>query len=148
MQQNKILTEQLHRDGYRSTRQRQIILDAIRKSGKHLTAKELYRLVQQQVPQISLGTVYRNLTVLEDLQLIRRLSGDGSSRYDGNVTPHYHITCLSCGNVSDVDPAVLGELNTDLLADTGFDYSGYQLDFYGVCPTCQDSSAKSAEQGD
>lgn len=140
MRDDPRLREQLHRDGYRITRQRQIILEEIRQNNEHLTAKELYDTVKMRAPQISLGTVYRSLAVLEELQLVKRVPGEGSCRYDGNTVPHYHINCTRCGQVTDVDTDVFQGLNTEAISRTGFKLCDYQLDLYGVCAECRDTA--------
>lgn len=140
MRNDPRLSERLRKDGYRVTRQRQIILDEMRQTGEHLTAKELYDTVKAKVPQISLGTVYRSLAVLEELQLVKRLPGEGSSRYDGNTAPHYHINCTLCGKITDVEPDVFQGLNAEAISRTGFELSDYQLDLYGICPECKNTT--------
>ena len=120
----------------RLTRQRKVILEALRSVKTHPTADEVYDMVRQELPRISLGTVYRNLEVLSEMGLIQKLEMAGlQKRFDGNPEPHYHIRCLNCGCVRDVDV----EMKLDMMKKnmSGFLVQGYRLEFVGVCPDCQ-----------
>ena len=122
----------------RLTRQRKVILEALRSVKTHPTADEVYDMVRQELPRISLGTVYRNLEVLSEMGLIQKLEMAGlQKRFDGNPEPHYHIRCLNCGCVRDVDV----EMNLDMMEKnmSGFLVHGYRLEFFGICPDCQTS---------
>ncbi len=122
----------------RLTRQRKVILEALRSVKTHPTADEVYDMVRQELPKISLGTVYRNLEVLSEMGFIQKLEMAGlQKRFDGNPEPHYHIRCLNCGCVRDVDV----EMNLDMMEKnmSGFLVHGYRLEFFGICPDCQTS---------
>ncbi len=87
----------------RHTPQRQVILDELHALHTHPTAAELYALVRQRLPRISLGTVYRNLEVLCEDGLARQLPLAGAdTRYDGQVHRHDHVRCTACGIVRDL----------------------------------------------
>ncbi|MEC8891916.1 MAG: Fur family transcriptional regulator [Candidatus Poribacteria bacterium] len=130
--------EQILREtGQRVTRQRQILLTELRKIGTHPTAKEIYEVVRCHLPKISLGTVYRNLGVLENLGFLRRLECGGISRYDGDLHRHFHLQCVNCNQVYDIDQSLVKNLNMDLLKSQGFKLLDYKLEFYGLCPSCQ-----------
>lgn len=87
----------------RMTRQRAVILEELRKTKSHPTADELYSIVRERLPRISLGTVYRNLDFLADSGEIRRLEAAGSTkRFDGDISWHQHVRCLRCGRIGDV----------------------------------------------
>jgi Fur family ferric uptake transcriptional regulator len=120
----------------RLTRQRKVILEALRSVKTHPAADEVYDMVRQELPKISLGTVYRNLEVLSEMGFIQKLEMAGlQKRFDGNPEPHYHIRCLNCGCVRDVDV----EMKLDMMKKnmSGFLVQGYRLEFVGVCPDCQ-----------
>ena len=137
MTEDRKLREKLRQDGYRVTQQRQILLDEMKRIGGHPTAKDVYDAAKKRIPALSLGTVYRNLKVLETLGLIKRLTGDGSDRYDVNPEPHCHITCLNCGRIADARPEVHVELSPHELEKVGFRLTGYHLVLYGICSQCQ-----------
>jgi len=93
------------------------------------------------MPDLSLGTVYRNLKILElqgKLQVLH--SGSGFDRFDGDTRPHYHLICTRCGAVEDVDLPVQSELEQKAKALLGCPVSGHRLDFFGLCSTCFNKS--------
>ncbi len=121
----------------RMTKQRRVILDALRKNNIHPTADTIYELVRKQLPRISLGTVYRNLEILTALGEIQTLELSGSQkRYDGTPQKHYHIRCLHCGRVDDAPIAPLNRLEDDLYESTVYTIMGHRLEFIGLCPEC------------
>lgn len=131
------------RQPLRLTKQRQIILEELQKVRSHPSADEVYRLVRRRLPRISLATVYRNLEVLAEAGMITKLALAGSQkRFDGTVENHYHIRCLTCGRVDDVDLELLslGEEAADFL--DGYQCVGHRLEFFGICPRCQEERAE------
>ncbi len=131
------LEERFKGKGYRLTKQREIILEEISKGKTHPSADEIYLMVKKKIPNISFGTVYRNLKVLRDLGLIRELEFSKSfSRYDGNTKDHYHFTCTKCNKIFDLDIPVMEELNNNLRAKTSFQVLFHRLEFYGICHDC------------
>lgn len=86
----------------RNTRQRKLVLDAVRQSYNHPTADEIYNAVRAQDDKISRGTVYRNLNLLADAGEILSIKTPGGSRFDRTIEPHAHIICTSCSRVIDV----------------------------------------------
>ena len=126
-------------ESLRLTPQRRAILQVLRHTRLHPDASWIYQQVRAELPHISLGTVYRNLTQLAEQGLIRELDlGGPASRWDGRTEEHDHIVCLRCGRVEDV---VIGPL-TDRCAEkaaqaTGFRVLSHRLYFTGVCADCQ-----------
>jgi len=97
----------------RNTRQRGVILDILQESCSHPTAETVYREARRVLPNISLGTVYRNLNFLRDQGAVREIrpSEGGSSRFEGAHTPHAHFHCVHCNALLDIPlPATLGNL--------------------------------------
>lgn len=88
----------------RNTRQRAVILDILRETCSHPTADRIYKEARQVIPNISLGTVYRNLNFLRDQGLVREIrpSDGGSSRFEGVLTPHAHFHCVACHGLMDI----------------------------------------------
>ncbi|MGX9365744.1 Fur family transcriptional regulator [Desulfoplanes sp. PS50] len=120
----------------RLTKQRKIILEKLCAVTSHPTADEIYDMVRKELPKISLGTVYRNLEVLNadgHIQIIR--APGGQKRFDGNTTPHHHVVCIHCGAVGDVfnTPDCLVD-QTNLVST--FTILGQTTTFYGICPEC------------
>jgi len=122
---------------YRMTRQKRVILEVLKDTTSHPTADWVYEKVRRKIPNISLGTVYRNLNILKNQGEILELSyGKGFSRYDGTPDNHYHFTCESCGKVYDVDCPVAHNLDEEVEAGMGFKVAHHRLEFYGVCKDC------------
>lgn len=123
----------------RMTKQRAVILETLRSVRSHPTADEIYGLVRKKMPRISLGTVYRNLDLLTASGEIRRLERAGvQKRFDGDLTPHQHVRCESCGSVGDVFPPLpLPDASSIKLP--GFYIKKTEVEFIGLCPNCTGS---------
>lgn len=126
----------------RSTRQRQVILDELQKLTSHPTASELYGIVRQQLPKISLGTVYRNLELLARAGTIKKIDSSGrETRFDSDLSPHHHLRCVECGRLDDA-PASEDEITPAPapVAPAGWDLHETRVEHLGVCPTCREKS--------
>jgi Fur family ferric uptake transcriptional regulator len=121
----------------RRSHQRDIIESELKKVTSHPTAAELYQIVREILPKVSLGTVYRNLEQLTQDGSIRKLTNGASVRYDGNTEFHNHVRCTLCEAVADVRelPDELLSINQEML--TGYKIIGCNVEFLGVCPACQ-----------
>ncbi len=120
----------------RMTKQRRIILEELRKLKSHPTADELYDIVRERLPRISLGTVYRNLDVLWENGDVLKLESAGSQkRFDGDVSPHCHVRCMRCGRVGDVLEPMHG-VDASSYTAPGFDITHAVIEFFGVCDDC------------
>ncbi|TDA69497.1 MAG: transcriptional repressor [Clostridia bacterium] len=127
------------------TRQRKIILDTLRQTKSHPTADWVYEQVRKECPDISLGTVYRNLGILKEAGDIMELSyGSTYSRYDGNPANHYHFVCADCGRVLDLDMPVVADLDRNLVQQ-GYEVGYHRLEFYGRCRECKAVAETRAE---
>lgn len=119
------------------SRQRESIKQFLMTRQDHPSADTIYAKLREAYPNISLGTVYRNLSLLSELGEITKLSGlDNADRYDGNTAPHNHFICRKCHHVIDLEMD-----NTDYIRETAaknFDgqIDGYSVNFYGLCCTC------------
>ncbi len=122
----------------RQTKQRQIILDELRKLTTHPHASALYELVRKRLPKISLGTVYRNLELLAETGDIQKIPVSSTqARYDGNTHPHYHVHCLRCDKIDDVEEFAKSIGVKDLKKLKGYDIINCHMQFEGLCPRCQ-----------
>ena len=121
------------------TVQRDAILAELRSVKTHPTADELYAALRVRMPQISLGTVYRNLEQMSQAGMIRKLETAGrQKRFDGDLSPHHHMRCRICGAVSDILPGELGGVDAairNLLPSLGCD--SFHLELSGVCRNCK-----------
>ena len=125
----------------RMTKQRKIILEEIHKLREHPTADEIYARVREKLPRISMGTVYRNLEILANSGLIRKLDpGLPQMRFEGNMDEHYHITCTQCGKIEDAPIGPLKNTVEDLEKALGnmtkHGIFGHKLEFIGLCKEC------------
>lgn len=122
------------------SRQREMIKAFLMSRKDHPTADIVYMNVRQQNPNISLGTVYRNLTLLADMGEIRRLRvGDGVDHFDADISPHYHFVCTECGAVIDLEMDSIEGITE--LAGASFNgrIAGHVTYFYGSCGNCAKS---------
>lgn len=119
------------------SRQRESIKEFLDKNRVHPTAETIYTNIKKAYPNISLGTVYRNLNLLADMgEILRIPSANGPDHFDGNCEPHYHFICTQCQNVMDIplDP----QLDLEAMAGKNFKgcITGHEAQFYGLCPNC------------
>lgn len=122
----------------RNTIQCALVLDTVKSLCCHATADEVYETVRKDYPNISRGTVYRNLNRLSDSGQIRKVSVlDGADRFDHRCEEHYHIKCEECGRIFDVDMEVISNINQRVKDTHGFKFDGCEIMFRGVCPECQ-----------
>ncbi len=122
----------------RETKQRRIILEELKKHMDHPGADELYHEVRKVLPRISLGTVYRNLDLLSECGVIRKLEyGSGQKRFDPNPQPHCHFRCVKCGSVKDLPFEIEvpePDKNHPWLKTRKI--LGANLEYYGLCTEC------------
>ena len=128
--------------GYRITIPRQIVLQVLDESKKHLSAEDIFLKVHQIYPTIGLTTVYRTLELLDKLKIIYRLeSGDGQSRYElsknSELHYHHHLICLDCGTISEFKDDLLEEVEAKIEASEDFEVVDHTLKFYGYCAKCK-----------
>lgn len=108
----------------------------------HPTAAEVYEEIRKAYPQISLGTVYRNLSLMAGDREILRLSFSGApDRFDPNAYEHYHVACSRCGQIFDtnhtIPPELVGQIDRAVEACTGVKVENRMMMFSGVCAACQ-----------
>lgn len=118
------------------SKQREAILKELCSRCDHPTADELYTQLRKEMPSISLGTVYRNLALLNNEGLIRKLTCGTADHFDGDPKPHYHFCCNQCGRVYDLDMQVHSELEAEAAEHTDFMIESHSLIFYGKCRNC------------
>jgi Fur family transcriptional regulator, peroxide stress response regulator len=134
--------DQLKSGGVRMTPQRYAILNYLMESINHPTADDIFRAISPSYPSLSVATVYNNLKVFVEAGLVRELTyGDDSSRFDADLTDHYHAICTSCGGMVDFEHPPVKEVEVAAAASTGFSVHGHRMEIYGVCPTCKAKQA-------
>lgn len=122
----------------RYSKQREAVLDYVKSVVCHPTADEVFANVRVKIPNISLGTVYRNLSLLVsqgEIDVIK--SADGADRFDGNTKVHNHVVCRKCGKVCDVFE-LPDENEIDRNVENLCDYKQirHTVVFTGLCPDC------------
>ena len=119
-------------------RKRDAILNCVRSTDAHPSADWVFEHVKQQIPDISLATVYRNLALFKEQGLINSLGTvNGVERFDGNTEPHVHFICTQCGGVQDLpEISVPEELNSAVARSSGGRVDNCQLSFTGICGNC------------
>ncbi|MDK2879462.1 MAG: Fur family transcriptional regulator, peroxide stress response regulator [Thermoanaerobacteraceae bacterium] len=124
----------------RKTRQRDLILKTLRSTKSHPTADWIYEKVKKEMPNISLGTVYRNLGTLKEMGEILELNyGSKFSRFDGNPENHYHFVCTRCGKVLDVEGCPVDkQLDETVSRENGVEVFFHRTEFYGLCRDCKE----------
>lgn len=122
----------------RMTKQKKVILEILRGTHTHPSADWIYEEARKAVPDISLGTVYRNLNALRDSGDIIELNyGSTYSRYDGKTHNHYHFYCEKCHKLIDIAIPVHEGLDRMVQDTTGFKVSCHRMEFYGLCSECR-----------
>lgn len=141
-----ILKEDLKKKGYKLTPQRRAIVDTIvDNEGKHLTAEEIYDEVKKRCQEIGLATVYRTISLLEEIGVVSRLHlNDGCSRYElvhsDEHHMHHHLICNKCNAVIEVQDDLLEEIEKRISKEYKFTILDHSLKFFGSCKKCQKSS--------
>ena len=119
------------------SRQREAIISFLKTRKDHPTAEVVYNNVRKDYPRISLGTVYRNLSLLSERGDILRIQlGDGTDHFDYDTSPHNHFICNECGAVLDLDMESFDEINDAAAANFDGIIKGHVTYFYGICPDC------------
>jgi len=122
----------------RNTRQREVILEELRKLTSHPTAARLYEIVRRRLPKISLGTVYRNLELMVEMGAIQKLQFSGAeARFDGNPDRHDHLRCIRCNRVDDLPGVPLDFIPGDRDHSHGYQILGHRLELLGICAACR-----------
>lgn len=124
------------------SRKREAILAALRETDVHPTAEWIYRRLKPEYPDLSLGTVYRNLGRFQETgQAVSLGAIGGHERFDGDVSPHAHLVCERCGAVVDVHSALPGREQLEAVSEkTGCRVDSAKVTFSGLCRSCSSGS--------
>ena len=119
------------------SRQREAILDNLKSRVDHPTADMLFQSLRKDDPKISLGTVYRNLSLLTEIGRIKKLSDrNGIERYDYNTTDHYHFACKACSKLIDLPTGIIAGLDEKAEHEDIGIVENHSLIFYCYCKEC------------
>lgn len=133
------LLELLRNNGYKLTPQRRRIIEALRKAGRRLTAKEIHSILRAKEPRLSLDTVYRNLRLLGEIGAVHHIPLNSGAVYEtaADLNHHHHLVCIDCEKVVCISycPDLQGCSEQAYLA--GFDLLGHSFELYGRCADCR-----------
>ena len=123
----------------RNTIQKDLVRNAVYEMKRHVTANEVYEFIKEAYPTIGKGTVYRNLDILVEEGALRKVEvPDGPNRFDFTLKNHYHVRCVKCGEVSDVDMDEIPDLLERIHNTHGIEFLDYDISFKGICPKCRE----------
>lgn len=143
MKQQDQFYENLKDRGYKFTHQRKIVFEAILEHEKdHVTVEELYHHIKEKYPEIGLATVYRNVQLFCEMNLVEKLNlDDGFIRYelalDKDNHRHHHLICNQCNRVIEVKEDLMDSIEKIFDENYGFLVSNHQTKFFGVCDDCR-----------
>jgi Fur family peroxide stress response transcriptional regulator len=130
--------ERCRAEGLAVTPQRRAIIEALLSSASHPRAEEVYEIVRELHPNISLATVHRTLETLCRIGEAQKVTPlHTSARYDGNVEPHQHLVCVECHRILDVEVPGLQEQLSDINKAKDFKLLGVSVEFHGICKDCR-----------
>lgn len=122
----------------RNTIQREMVLNAVKALRNHPTAEEVFFKIFEEHPSIGKGTVYRNLNILAEEGTIRRVEvPEGPDHFDHTLKEHYHVRCVKCNKVFDVDMDAVADLKQCIHDAHGIKFLDYDILFKGICSNCQ-----------
>ena len=125
-----------------ATHQRQKIYEALASRPGHYSPEEVYARVKQDLPSISLATVYKNLKTFVRAGMLRDVSPHhGPWRVDANTEPHHHLVCTRCHSITDLDLGLLGPVKLKGRLPAGFRLEKFNVEIQGVCKACTASAA-------
>ena len=127
-------------------RKRNAILAYLRQTKEHPSAEMVFNHLKPEYPDLSLGTVYRNLSMFKNKGEIMSVGTvNGVERFDGNTNPHVHFVCTGCDAISDLPQIAVPEaLNQQVMQETGGMIDTCQLTFVGICQTCKEKKDQTA----
>lgn len=134
----------LREKGYKITPQRRAVITALEEFGKFPTAQNILESVKKTQPDVSLDTIYRNLTLLAEVGIVHEIH-----RHTGNiyeiVTPghhHHHLVCTECGRTECLDICPVNDAYVREAEKKGFQITGHTFEFYGICHDCNTGNKK------
>ena len=140
------LTEIFKEKKLKLTPQRIAVYKYLKSTKEHPSAEVIYKALQPEYPTMSLATVYKALKTLVEVDLVQEINvGEGNFRYDGMVSAHSHIQCLSCGRVDDIEGFCFSDLNEKVQKNSDYEVMTNQVYFYGLCKDCKNQKDEPLE---
>ena len=120
------------------TKQKEVILRIIKSISSHPSADWVYEQARKEIPNISIGTIYRNLKLMKEQgELLELDLGPGQAHYDGNANNHYHFRCEKCGKLFDLEEPVDTAIDKKVTQETGHEVKHHVMEFRGICKCCK-----------
>ena len=143
--EQKIFGDYIRSEGLHETGQRMSILDAFLNAEDHVSAEDIYRLVNRRKRKVGFTTVYRTMKLISDSGLAREVVfNDGISRFEHTYgrKHHHHLICTGCTEVSEFSNRVLDEAEQALVRKHGFELQYHQYKIFGLCRKCREQTDK------
>jgi Fur family transcriptional regulator, peroxide stress response regulator len=142
------LVDKLRLKDYRITPQRLAILKTLTSSRSHPSVEQIFEKVTVDFPTTSIATVYKTISLLKEMgELIEFSFGEGSNHYDGyTAVPHPHFVCNACRKIEDIHFPDVEHLSEKLAEKENYQITGYQLNFFGICPDCINQAGRQLRQ--
>ena len=136
----------LRDEGHRLTPQRMAVIKTLIGNQEHLTAEQVHERVKVDFPMTSLATVYKTVSMLKEMHEVQEISVDGEGKHFDGATghPHPHLICTNCRRIEDIDLGDIHPLPAEIARQTGYRIEGHRLDFFGVCPACQEKEIQNS----
>ena len=123
------------------SRQRELIYNQVKNFPVHPTADEVYTALKKEYPNLSMGTVYRNLNLLSETGMLKKIHLDNSpERFDARTDAHGHLFCEKCGQVFDIKDDILDGIENRIFERHGHLVKETALNFRGICKSCAESA--------
>jgi Fur family transcriptional regulator, ferric uptake regulator len=137
-EERQVLTAYLERHGLKRSTQREIILEAFLRAGRHVSVEELLRLVKRKRPDVGRTTIYRTLKLFQDAGLASELTFGGEARFEPlwNRDHHDHFICSSCGAIFEFQSPEIEELQETIARGISFTIEGHRHQIFGRCARC------------
>lgn len=124
--------------GLAVTQQRQVIYEVMQSIGGHPSPEQVYAVVRERIPTISLATVYKNIHLFVESGVLREVSlHHGTVRVELAAEEHHHVVCSRCKSIADIDESELGAIPRQSRLPGGFLVERYAIDVIGLCAECQ-----------
>lgn len=139
-EKKKVFREFISQKGLKSTRQRDLILDAFLSSDRHLSIEDLYLKLRAKHPNIGYATVYRTLKLFAESGIAREIQfGDGQTRYEhiNEGEHHDHLVCTRCGTIIEFENEAIEKLQDEVASRNDFLIETHKLELYGICSKCR-----------
>lgn len=133
-----MLSEYLVARGLKRSAQREVILEAFLKAGRHVSVEDLLRIVKKRDPQVGRTTIYRTLKLFQEAGLASELLLGGEARFEPlwNRAHHDHFFCVACGGIFEFQSPEIERLQDEIAASIGFTIEGHRHNIFGRCATC------------